>query len=75
MIGYTDKAILFCTVYPRMNGWKSNALLLYILLLAAIETRGTLISVILSAVIIVREMSCTLQAHSNYINEPEKLML
>ena len=74
MIGYTDKAILLCTVYPRMNGWKSNAVLLYILL-AAIETRGTFISVILSAVIIVREMSCTLQAHSNYINEPEKLML
>ena len=58
-----------------MNGWKSSAVLLYILLLAAIETRGTFISVILSAVIIVREMSCTLQAHSNYINEPEKLML
>lgn len=30
-------------VYPRMNGWKTKAVLVYILLLAAIETRGTYI--------------------------------
>ena len=44
VIGFTVKSIL-CTIYPRMAG--RNTVLVYILLLAAIETRGTFFYVIL----------------------------